>query len=78
MLETELIYRMDSRLVAITFAGVGRATPSKSDFSSATNRDTRGVGFRYHIVHRYGFEMGADLAWGPEDTVFYITAGSAW
>ena len=37
-----------------------------------------GVGFRYLIARRLGMYMGADIAKGPEDTAFYIQAGSAW
>jgi hypothetical protein len=39
---------------------------------------SKGVGFRYLIAKRYGFAMGADIARGPEETAFYIQAGSAW
>ena len=39
---------------------------------------SKGVGFRYLIATRYGFVMGADIARGPEDTAFYIQAGSTW
>jgi len=30
------------------------------------------------IAKRYGFEMGLDIARGPEETVFYIQGGTAW
>ena len=36
------------------------------------------IGFRYLIAKQYGFNMGIDVARGPEDTVWYIQAGSAW
>jgi hypothetical protein len=30
------------------------------------------------IAKRYGFEMGLDIARGPEETVFYIQGETAW
>lgn len=77
-METELTWQANSRWSVLGFAGAGRASNSTADFSSASTRNTYGAGFRYHIARRYGFDMGLDLARGPEDTVFYITAGSAW
>jgi hypothetical protein len=76
--ETELLWRIDSRWSILGFIGSGRASNTTSEFSNAQNRNTSGLGFRYHIARRYGFDMGVDIAQGPEDTVFYITAGSAW
>ncbi len=76
--EAELTWQIDSRWSVVGFAGIGKASNSVSDFSDAPSRITKGAGFRYHIARRYGFDMGIDIARGPEDTVFYITAGSAW
>ena len=76
--ETELTWQADSRWSVNGFVGVGRASNSTSDFSEAPNRGVYGAGFRYMIARRYGFEMGIDIARGPEVTVFYITAGTAW
>jgi len=39
---------------------------------------TNGGGFRYLIARRYGFKSGLDIARDPEDTVFYLQAGTAW
>jgi hypothetical protein len=36
------------------------------------------AGFRYLIARRLGIYMGIDIARGPEETAFYIQAGSAW
>jgi hypothetical protein len=76
--ETELTWQVDSRWSVNGFVGVGRASDSTAEFSDAPKRTTHGLGFRYLIARRYGFEMGVDVAKGPEETVFYITAGSAW
>jgi len=78
VVEAELTWELDSRWSILGFSGVGRAANSGSDFSSASSRVSNGVGFRYEIARRYGFHMGIDIARGPEDTVWYIQAGSAW
>lgn len=76
--EGEVTWELDARWSLLGFAGVGRASNSGSDFSSASSRVSKGVGFRYEIARRYGLHMGVDVARGPEDTVLYIQAGSAW
>lgn len=48
-----------------------------NELAETPSRTTRGAGFRYLVARRYGFETGLDIARGPEDTVFYIQAGSA-
>lgn len=78
MSELELAYRVNLRWELNAFAGVGKATNSFSDLSDSASRVTRGGGFRYLIARRYDFNMGVDIAKGPEETVFYIQAGTAW
>ncbi len=77
-LETELTWQIDRRWSVKAFTGAARASNAISSFSDADTLATFGGGFRYQIARRYGFDMGVDLARGPDDTVFYITAGSAW
>ena len=76
--ESEFTWQIDSRWSVLAFAGIGRAANSFDEFQDAENRITRGGGFRYLIARRYGFDMGIDIARGPEDTIWYIQAGSAW
>jgi len=78
MSELELIYKINFRWEVNAFAGIGKATNEFSEFSGSPSRISKGAGFRYLIARRYGFNMGVDIAQGPEDTVFYIQAGSAW
>jgi outer membrane protein assembly factor BamA len=78
MSELELVYKINFRWEVNAFAGIGKATNDFSEFSDSPSRLSKGVGFRYLIARRYGFNMGVDIAQGPEDTVFYIQAGSAW
>ncbi|KGJ88530.1 BamA/TamA family outer membrane protein [Colwellia psychrerythraea] len=76
--ELEVAYRINLRWELSAFAGIGKASDSFSDFSDSDSRVSKGAGFRYLIARRYDFNMGIDIARGPEDTVFYIQAGSAW
>jgi len=78
VLEAEVTWEIDNRWSILGFAGAGRAADSNSSFDSASSRVSKGLGFRYQLARRYGFHMGIDVARGPEDTVFYIQAGSAW
>lgn len=78
VIEGEITWELDARWSLLGFAGVGRAANSGSEFSSASSRVSKGLGFRYEIARRYGLHMGVDVARGPEDTVLYIQAGSAW
>lgn len=78
MSELELAYRINLRWEINVFAGIGKATNEFSEFSDSPSRISKGTGFRYLIARRYGFNMGVDIAKGPEDTVVYIQAGSAW
>jgi hypothetical protein len=78
MSELEVAYRINLRWEVSAFAGVGKASDNFSDFADSDSRVSKGAGFRYLIARRYDFNMGIDIAKGPEDTVFYIQAGSAW
>jgi outer membrane protein assembly factor BamA len=78
MSEFELVYKVNFRWELNAFVGAGKATNNFSDLSSSESHVSKGAGFRYLIARRYGFNMGLDIAKGPEDTVFYIQAGSAW
>ena len=78
MSELKVAYRVNFRWEVSAFAGVGKANDSFSDLSDSDSRVSKGAGLRYLIARRYDFNMGIDIAKGPEDTVFYIQAGSTW
>jgi len=78
VLEAEVTHQINYRWSVNVFAGTGRAADAFGELSSSDARNAGGAGFRYLIARRYGFEMGLDVARGPEDTVFYIQAGTAW
>ena len=81
--EAELNWRVYDRWHLIGFIGSGKAfgqnkLKQKVDFTDADWRSSKGIGARYEIARKFGMQVGVDLAWGPEDTAFYITFGSAW
>jgi hypothetical protein len=76
--EVQLDYKFNFRWKVSAFLGAGRAAQEFSDLGDAATRVSKGLGFRYLVAKRYGFAMGIDVAKGPEDTAFYIQAGSNW
>ena len=75
--ETEVRYDFTQRWSAIGFVGAGKALSDVGEGDSETVI-SKGLGFRYLIARRFGMRAGIDVAWGPEDTAFYIQVGSAW
>ena len=75
--EVEVRYDLTPRWSVLGFAGVGR-TYSALRGSNSSNVNAQGVGFRYLVARRFGMRAGIDVAWGPEDTAFYIQVGYAW
>ncbi len=76
--ETELTWQVDERWALLGFVGGGRAANSFDELRESASRVAKGVGFRYLVARRYGFEMGIDVARGPEEDVIYIQGGTAW
>jgi hypothetical protein len=79
--ELEARWNFRNRWSLVGFTGVGEAQDSFPDlFGSGDNglKHTVGAGARYLIARRLGLQAGFDVARGPEETVFYLTVGSAW
>lgn len=76
--ETELTWQIDDRWALLGFIGGGRAANEFDELKDSNSRVAKGVGFRYLIAKRYGFEMGLDVARGPEEDIIYIQGGTAW
>jgi hypothetical protein len=76
LIETELRWNVTERWAVVGFAGTARTWGTH--FSDADSISSAGAGFRYLIARRLGIYMGLDVARGPEETAFYIQAGSAW
>ncbi len=78
VVELEFIWQMNYRWSVSVFGGSGRAAEETRALKYSNSINTQGLGFRYRIARRYGFDMGIDIAQGPDDRVFYIQAGSSW
>ena len=79
--EIQARWNFHHRWSLVGFTGVGEAQDSFPDlFGSGDNglKHTVGGGMRYLIARRLGLQAGFDVARGPEETVFYLTVGSAW
>ena len=76
--EAEVSYDLDSRWRVLGFVGAGRVGNEMSSIKHGDTKVSKGLGFRYQVARRYGFFTGLDVAFGPEETVWYIQAGSAW
>jgi outer membrane protein assembly factor BamA len=77
-LEAELRWQFWKRFSLIGFVGAGAAW---NDFERVDNSQTvvtGGTGFRYELARKYGIHVGVDLAFGPDNTAFYVQVGSAW
>ena len=76
--ELELRWNPDLRWQYLLFGGLGKAHTENDLFATSDSAGTYGVGLRYLVARMLGFRMGFDIARGPEETVFYIQAGSSW
>ena len=76
--ETELTWQITHRYAVLGFVGAGWAADSLDDLGQSDTIISKGVGFRYQMARKLGLWSGFDVAFGPEDTVFYIQAGGAW
>ena len=78
LVETQVDWKFTPRWTLSGFVGAGKAGSDSESIADAKNRIAYGSGFRYLIARRYGFKMGIDIARGPDETAWYIQAGSAW
>jgi hypothetical protein len=76
--EIEPRYKVNDRWSVVGFTGAGRAAAEFDALSDATRAYNFGAGFRYLMARKLGLGVGFDVARGPEETVVYLTAGSAW
>jgi Omp85 superfamily domain len=76
--EMELRWQLWKRFSLVGFTGLGGVWNNFDHFNSKEGVVTGGTGIRYELARRYGLHLGADVAFGPRDTAFYIQIGSAW
>ena len=78
LVEVEVQWSVAPRWTLVGFGGTGLTWGTRTDFDDADSAGAWGAGFRRLVARRLGMYMGIDVAFGPEDTAFYIQAGSAW
>ena len=76
--EIEPRYDITDRWSLVTFVGSGWTESDDETDVDYSGKIAGGAGVRYLIARRLGMRVGFDVAWGPEDTVLYLTVGSHW
>lgn len=76
--EGEARWNVTPRWALVAFAGVGKAYGRRQSWTESETVAAGGAGFRYLVARKLNLYAGIDVARGPEDNAFYITAGSAW
>jgi outer membrane translocation and assembly module TamA len=77
-IEAELRWQFWKRFSAIGFAGTGGTWTDVSGRTWSRSVTAGGGGFRYELARAYGIHIGADFAYGPDGSAFYVQFGSAW
>lgn len=75
--EVQLLYRIHRRFQLRAFTGAGRVAPDFDGLTDAVSREASGFGFRYTMIRALDLSTGIDVAFGPEDTVYYLKFGTA-
>jgi hypothetical protein len=76
--ELELRWQRWGRYSLVAFAGAGAVWRDFDEFDTDRSTATGGVGLRYLLARLFGLHAGFDVAFGPDDPIFYIQVGSAW
>jgi hypothetical protein len=76
--ETEARWEFHPRFSAVGFVGAGRAAADFGKISDAPSRVSKGLGFRYLMARKLSLRAGIDIAWGPEERVWYLSIGQSW
>jgi len=76
--EAEVRWQCWQRFSLVGFGGVGTAKNDRAANERNQTVHTYGIGMRYLIARKFGLHMGLDVAFGPDQPVFYIQFGSAW
>jgi hypothetical protein len=78
VVEIEGRWNVLRRWALVGFFGKGATAGDTPVFDDANDVDAIGAGVRYLYVPDLDLWVGADVAWGPEDTAWYIQVGHAW
>ena len=77
-IEAELRWQFWHRFSAVGFGGTGATWADAEAIKSPKTVTAGGAGLRYELARKYGIHVGADVAFGPDGTAFYVQWGSAW
>ncbi|MGD9297563.1 MAG: BamA/TamA family outer membrane protein [Chromatiales bacterium] len=77
-IEAELRWQFHPRFSLVGFGGTGMARSESRLGDSEKSVTSGGAGFRYLLARRHGLHMGIDVAFGPDDPVFYVVFGTSW
>lgn len=77
-IEAELRWQFHPRFSLVGFAGAGIARSEKNAADRDKGVTSGGTGFRYLLARRHGLHMGLDVAFGPDEPIFYVVFGTAW
>jgi hypothetical protein len=75
--QAEYRWNFWGRWGAVGFAGAGWAFDEISQISTDTILPAVGFGARFMMIKSYRINVGMDVAWGKDDTVFYFRIGEA-
>jgi hypothetical protein len=76
--EFEARWQCWRRFSLVGFGGAGVAWTNAEHFDRQQEVVSGGAGFRYEVARKYKLHVGLDVAFGPDDPIFYIVFGSAW
>jgi hypothetical protein len=76
--EAELRWQAHPRFSLVAFGGAGIARIDSTRQDRDKTVAAGGAGFRYMLARKHGLHMGMDIAYGPDDPIFYVVFGSAW
>jgi hypothetical protein len=77
-LEAEVRWNIRTKWAVVGFFGGGATDGDLVQYESQDLFGAGGVGVRYLFADDLGLWIGADIARGPEDDVWYIQVGHAW
>ncbi len=77
-IEAEARWAVTSRWSLVGFGGTGWTETDDPLLNTDDDIYAGGIGFRYLMARLLNMHAGIDIAQGPEQTVIYLQAGSAW
>jgi hypothetical protein len=77
-IEVEARYNISSRWAAIAFVGSGFVNSDDPLFEEPDDIYGTGFGARYQLFTDQNVWVGLDMAWGPEESNWYIHIGHPW